>query len=102
MEASSRTGRHIKFTVRGRTVAYYLDDHHGDGMKALNCKAPPGMRDTIVASDKERFFVPPYLGARGWIGLRLDLEYLDWREVTQFVTDSYRLVAPKTLVRKLG
>ncbi len=94
-------GRHIKFLVRNRTVAYYTDDHHGDKMVALSCKAPPGMRDEIVRSDPERFFVPAYLGPKGWIGLRLDLGYLDWAEVEQYVTDSYRMVAPKKLVALL-
>jgi hypothetical protein len=98
---ASEQGQHIKFHVRGRTVAYYLDDHHGDKMVALNCKAPPGMRDEIVRSDPERFHVPAYLGAKGWIGLRLDLEYLDWDEVEQLVTDSYRMIAPRKLVAQL-
>lgn len=97
-----RGGQHDKFSVRGRTVAYYLDDHHGDGIKAITCKAPPGMRDVMVASDPDRYFVPSYLGPKGWVALRVDASTIDWDEVTELLTDSYRLVAPKTLVAKLG
>jgi hypothetical protein len=97
-----RTGQHDKFSVRGRTVAYYLDDHHGDGIKAITCKAPPGMRDAMVASDPELYFVPSYLGPKGWVSLRVDRPAIDWDEVAELVTDSYRLVAPKTLVARLG
>lgn len=97
-----RGGQHDRYSVRGRTVAYYLDDHHGDGIKAIACKAPPGMRDVMVASDPVRYFVPSYLGPKGWISLRVDGSSIDWDEVAELVTDSYRLVAPKTLVARLG
>ncbi len=83
--------------MRGRTFAYYLDDHHGDGRVALNCKVPPGDLEPLVTLDPGRFFVPAYLGARGWIGVRLDGDAVDWEEVARFVTVSYRLVAPKRL-----
>ena len=91
----------VTFFVRGkRTVAYLTDDHHGDGRLALVCAAPAGVQQELVASEPERFFRPPYVGHRGWIGLRLDVDP-DWGEVTQVVVDAYRCVAPKTLVRQL-
>jgi phosphoribosylglycinamide formyltransferase-1 len=96
-----RGGQHDKFSVRGRTVAYYLDDHHGDGRRAINCKAPPGMRDRLVEMGPERYYVPPYLGPKGWIGFYLDGRSVDWDEVTELIADSYRLVAPKGLVARL-
>ena len=96
-EATSSGDQHVKFSVRNRTFAYYLDDHHGDGRDALNCKAPAGAQEALLAADPERFFVPAYLGPRGWIGVRLDLPEVDWAEVAELVWDSYRLVAPKRL-----
>jgi phosphoribosylglycinamide formyltransferase-1 len=88
---------HATFSVRRRNFAYYLDDHHGDGMVALNCKVPPGVNEHLAEMDPKRFHIPAYVGHRGWVGLRLDVGRVDWAEVADLVTDSYRLVAPKTL-----
>jgi hypothetical protein len=65
---------------------------------ALWCKVPEGTRDIILDAEPARFFVPPYFGAKGWIGVGLD-EAADWREIEAFVHRSYRLVAPKRLAR---
>ena len=61
------------------------------------CKAPRGAQAVLVGSDPDRFFVPPYVGHHGWIGLWLDVE-LDWDEVAELVVGSYRLIAPKRLL----
>ncbi|MGH2598477.1 MAG: MmcQ/YjbR family DNA-binding protein [Dehalococcoidia bacterium] len=90
-------GRHADFQVRGRKFAYYLVDHHGDGIVAVCCRAAPGVNEILVDSDPIRFYKPSYIGPRGWVGLRLDLDAIDWTEVAELVTDSYRLVAPKRL-----
>lgn len=91
----------VTLFVRGkRTVAYLTDDHHGDGRLALVCAAPPGVQAEVVANEPDRFFRPPYVGHRGWIGLRLDVDP-NWEEVAAVVRESYRCVAPKTLVRQL-
>jgi hypothetical protein len=90
-------GRHVGFQVRGRTFAWYVDDEHGDGRVAVLCKAPPGENSALVAADPHRFYLPRYVGHRGWVGLRLDLQDVDWGEVAELVTDSYRLVAPRRL-----
>lgn len=100
-EAVAEGDQHVGFKVRGRTFAWYLDDHHGDGRLALNCKVAPGEQQALVAGDPRRFFVPSYLGARGWIGVWLDLPDVDWEEVAELVMESYRLVAPKTLAARL-
>ena len=100
-EVTARGGQHTAFTVRGRTFAYHLVDHHGDGRVALECKAAPGDNEALIASDPDRFFMPSYVGPKGWVGLWLDVGPVDWDEVTELVTDSYRLIAPKTLVAKL-
>ena len=67
-----------------------------DGRLALWCKVPEGSREILLQADPARFFIPPYFGAKGWIGVGLD-EAADWREVEGFVRRSYRLVAPKRL-----
>jgi hypothetical protein len=87
--------------VRGKkTFVMYLDDHHGDGRLALWCAAPPDVQSTLVSEEPERFFVPPYVGTRGWLGVRLDVD-VDWDEVAGIVEDAYRMVAPKRLVAAL-
>lgn len=89
--------RHAQFSVRGKKFAYFLDDHHGDGILSVCCRAEPGENTALVASDPARFYLPAYIAHRGWVALRLDREPLDWSEVGELVTDSYRLVAPKRL-----
>src|SRR5580658_2623204 len=65
---------------------------------ALWCKVPQGTREIILGASPARFFIPPYFGAKGWIGVGLD-EAADWREVEAFVHRSYRLIAPKRLAK---
>jgi hypothetical protein len=91
----------VTFFVRGkRTLTYLTDDHHGDGRLALVYPAPDGVQAEVLASDPERFFRPPYVGHRGWVGLRLDVEP-DWDEVADVVDEAYRCVAPRRLVAQL-
>jgi hypothetical protein len=92
-----RMGRHAGFYIRKRTFAYFLDDHHGDGIIGVTCKVLPGDNKALVASDPARFYMPAYVGSKGWVGLRLDLGEIDWDEVKELVTHSYLLVAPKRL-----
>jgi predicted DNA-binding protein (MmcQ/YjbR family) len=100
-EATASGDQHLAYKVRTRTFAYYLINHHGDGREALNCKAPPGEQEALVAADPRRFYVPAYLGARGWIGVRLDVDDVDWDEVAELVVESYLLVAPKRLAAQV-
>ena len=88
--------------MRGRTFAWYVDDEHGDGRVAVLCKAPPGENSGLVATDPHRFYLPRYVGNRGWVALRLDLQDVDWGEVAELVADSYRMVAPKRLAAMVG
>ena len=78
-----------------------LDDHHGDGRFAIWCAAPAGDQQLLVDADGERFFVPPYVGHRGWLGVRLD-RGLDWDELTGIVEDAFCTVAPKRLLESAG
>ena len=86
------------FFVRGkRAFVMVLTDHHGDGRFAIWCSAPDGVQGMLVEANPERFFVPPYVGHRGWLGVRLD-RGLDWNELAGIVEDAYAAVAPAKLV----
>ena len=85
------------FVREKRSFVMVLTDHHGDGRFAIWCAAPPGLQAMLVEADPERFFVPPYVGHRGWLGMRLD-HALDWDELAGIVEDAYAEVAPPKLV----
>jgi hypothetical protein len=86
--------------VRGKkTFVTYANHHHND-ILAFCCAAPDGAQKILVGTDPERFFVPPYVGGRGWIGVRLDVP-VDWDEIADLVVDAYRTVAPRKLVEQL-
>jgi hypothetical protein len=86
------------FFVRGkRAFVTVVTDHHGDGRFAIWCAAPSGTPSMLAAADPDRFFVPPYYGRRGWLGVRLD-RGLDWHELAGIVEDAYAEVAPARLV----
>ncbi|HEY8482638.1 MAG TPA: MmcQ/YjbR family DNA-binding protein [Spirillospora sp.] len=70
-----------------------------DGL-SMTFKAAPGVQEELVAEAPERFFVPKYVGSKGWVGARLDVDH-DWDELAELIEDSYRLIAPKRLVRLL-
>jgi hypothetical protein len=76
-------------------------DHHHDDRLAFWCAAPAGAQEELVATDPERFFRPPYVGGRGWLGVYLDVPDVDWTEIGEIVTDAYRQVAPKRLIARL-
>lgn len=88
------------FRVRQKLFAMFVNNHHGDGRIALWINAEPGAQHMLVEADPDRFFVPPYQGPRGWIGVRLDLK-VDWDEVGDLVKDAYRATAPPKLVAAL-
>ena len=82
--------------VRGKKTFVMFADHHHDDVLAFWCPAPPGVQEELARTEPERFFRPPYVGHRGWLGVRLDVD-VDWAEVDRIVHEAYRLVAPKTL-----
>ena len=86
--------------VRGKTTFVTYADHHHDDRLAFWCAAPPGVQEALVATNPEQFFVPPYVGGRGWLGVRLDVP-VDWAEIAELITDAYRCVAPKRLLAQL-
>jgi predicted DNA-binding protein (MmcQ/YjbR family) len=91
------------FRVRNKIFAMYADasNHHGGGRHAVWCKALHVNQELLVRSAPDRFFVPPYVGPSGWVGVYLDGS-CDWTELTGIVRDSYRLIAPKKLAKALG
>jgi hypothetical protein len=87
--------------VRGKRQFVTLDDHHhGADRLAFWCAAPPGAQEELIAQDAQRFFRPPYVGHRGWVGVRIDGDP-DWDEISEIVRDAFRQVAPKSLTDHL-
>ena len=87
------------FRVRAKIFAMYVEDE--DDRPGIWCKAPAGSQAILVGADPQRFFVPPYVGHKGWIGMHLDRR-VKWREVQVVVERSYRLTAPKRLIESRG
>jgi hypothetical protein len=90
------------FFIRGsRAFLTYHDDHHGDGRLALWCAAPEGMQEAFVEADPERYFRPPYVGVRGWLGVRLD-RGLDWEQVVEAIETAYVFRRPPSARGRSG
>ncbi len=91
------------FRVKNKLFAMYsaADGHHGGGRPGVWCKAGPGNQALMVRAAPDRFFVPPYVGPSGWIGVWLDGD-ADWAELAELLRDAYALTAPRTLVARLG
>ena len=87
--------------IRGKKTFVMYADHHHDDFVAFWCPAPDGAQEALVTADPERFFVPPYVGHRGWLGVRLDVGETDWDQIADLVLDAYRTVAPKKLLAEL-
>jgi hypothetical protein len=90
------------FFVRDkRSFVTYQDNHHGDGRLALWLAAPEGMQHGLVEAAPEHYFVPAYVGHRGWLGVRLDRD-LTWDEIAGAIEDAYLTVAPRRLIEAAG
>jgi hypothetical protein len=83
-----------------KTIAMFVDDHHGDGILGIWCAAPPGVQEQMIDEDPDVFFRPPYVGHRGWIGVRLSRTVTN-DELRSILEDAFRVVAPKTLAARL-
>ena len=81
-------------------VTLWADGHHNDEFPHLWCAAPPGAQAELIAAEPDRIFRPPYVGGRGWIGVRLDPD-TDWAEIAELCQDAYRVTAPARLVARL-
>ena len=93
-------GSHAQFLVRKKTFAYFLDNHHGDGIVSITGKVMPGDNKALAEAQPRRFYLPAYIGSRGWVALRLDTGKVDWDEVRELLLSSYMLMAPKKLAGK--
>jgi hypothetical protein len=101
-EATERLshGEPTWFVQDKKTFVMFADHHHNDRL-AFWCAAPEGAQEALVGANPRRFFRPPYVGVRGWLGVYLDVP-MDWDEVAVLVEDAYRVVAPRKLVARLG
>jgi predicted DNA-binding protein (MmcQ/YjbR family) len=95
------SGDFADFRVRKKPFVYFLNNHHGDQIISVCCRAEMGENVDRASREPQRFYLPAYIGPRGWFGLRLDGRAVDWAEVRNLVELSYRLAAPKTLVNTL-
>jgi len=95
-------GSHAQFTVRKKTFAYFLDNHHGDGIVSIACKVLAGENKSLAETQPRRFYLPAYLASKGWVALRLDAGKVDWNEAKDLLLCSYSLVAPKKLAQQLS
>ena len=93
---------HAAFKIGKKVFVYYLNDHHGDGIVGFCCKVLPGDNEQLIASNPQKFYMPAYVGPRGWVALRLDRRTVDWSEVKELVRCSYGLIAPKRLLRLIA
>ena len=98
-EVEVRGEQHRGFRVGRKTFAYYLNDHHGDGIVSLCCKATFDEQASLVELDPDKFYVPAYVGAKGWVAIRLDRARVDWRQVTELFFNAYRAQAPRRLAQ---
>jgi hypothetical protein len=86
--------------IRGKKTFVMYADHHHDDRLGFWCAAPPGAQDLLVSAEPERYFRPPYVGHRGWLGVYIDVP-VDWSEIEEIVHDAYRTVAPPKLAAQL-
>lgn len=94
-------GDHAAFLVAKKVFAYYLNNHHGDGIVSVCCKVLPDDNKRLIEANPRKFYMPAYIGPRSWVGLRLDLATVDWTEVKEIVLGSYSQIAPQKLLKLL-
>ena len=88
------------FHVRGKMYVNFVDDHHGDGRLAIWCKATRDEQKRLVAMDPARYFVPPYVGVRGWVGAVLNHPKTDWIEIAIFVEEGWASIVPNAVLKQ--
>lgn len=98
-EARARevAGVHMRLEVRDKKFGWFMENHHGDGRLAINCKALPGIPESMVAKDPVVYHIPKYVGKKGWIGIWVDEPSVNWDEVRELLLTAYQVTAPKSL-----
>jgi hypothetical protein len=91
---------HAWFTVRKKPFCYFLDNHHGDGIVSACVKGDKAANAKLVKKDPKKYYAPAYIASRGYVGIRLDLRSVDWKDVADRVRKSWEAAAPKTLLKK--
>jgi hypothetical protein len=81
--------------VGKKVFAYFLDNHHGDGIVAASVKVEKAAARALAKKDAKRFFLPAYMGAHGWVGIRVDGKRVDWKDIAARIATSYAGAAPK-------
>jgi predicted DNA-binding protein (MmcQ/YjbR family) len=94
-------GSHAQFLVRKKTFAYFLENHHGDGIVSVTGKVLPGDNKALAETQPKRFYLPAYIASKGWVALRLDVGKIDWNEVEELLAGSYALIAPRKLAEQV-
>jgi predicted DNA-binding protein (MmcQ/YjbR family) len=92
---------HHVFRIGKKTIAYFLNNHHGDGIISVCCKSTKPRQAELVAEAPKKFYLPAYMAHQGWVGLRLDGKTVDWEEVASLMVAAYRLQATKRLLAML-
>ena len=87
--------------MRKKTFAYFLDNHHGDGIVAVTGKVLPGDNKALAEAQPKRFYLPAYIASRGWVAVRLDVGKIDWEEEWTLLLGGYTLLAPKRLADRV-
>ena len=93
--------QHLALRIRKKIFAYFLDDHHGDGIVSICCKSTLARQGELVARHPKKYYVPAYVGPRGWVALRLDQPKVDWDEVAELLFAAYRMQAPRHLAEEV-
>ena len=88
---------HLAFRIRKRIFGYYTFDHHGDGIIAFWCKSTLSDQRRLIKEDPVTFLIPAYVGSKGWISIRLDLNEVDWDTVSELARRAYQATAPRKL-----
>jgi hypothetical protein len=101
-EVETSGAQHKSFRIRRKNFAYYLNDHHGDGIVSLCCKASFDEQANLVELDPEAYYVPSYVGAKGWVAIRLDGSRVNWPQVNELLVKAYRAQAPKKLAEQVA
>ena len=95
------TNEHAAFVVADKKFAWFLDNHHGDGIVCICVKVEPELKETLIDMNPAKYLRPAYISRFGWLSIRLDTGTIDWSEIAQRLANSYRMVAPKRLLKSL-